>query len=447
MPVRSTLLRGGLLVPVDPAQPNEFVGDLLIEGDVIAAIGARLDVDTRDVEVVDVSGSIVTPGLVDTHRHTWQSLLRYAGADWTIPDYGGQVFGRFGPQFTADDMHLALRIGLAEALDAGITQLLDWNHGLLSPEHVEAAVRAHRESGMRVVFGVGETAGAWLRTYEPGSEDDAGYLDRVAVVRDAVEGDPLISAAMAVRGPEKSSLDVVRGQWELADRLGLLISVHVGNGPHGSRRSIAQLADADLLRPNVTYIHGNTVGDDEIRMIAESGASASVAPLVEQNMGHGPLAIARFLAAGVTPGLSVDTCVNASGDLFGPMRAALTGSRGQRHADYLKRGEWAPDVGLTVAEVLALGTRHGAAANGLGQSTGSLTVGKQADIVVFGTDRPNMFPVTSGTAAVVAGAHAGNVDSVYVAGACVKRNGVLLGLDLAELRVRAQRRSRELLEH
>lgn len=438
MDAPAILLKGGTLVTMDRARPDEFVGDLLIRDDLIAEIGTSIE-PPPGANVIDVTGSIVIPGLVDTHRHSWQALLRFAGVDWTIPQYGPAMFGNYGPRFTANDMYLSLRVALAEAVDSGITQLLDWNHNLTNPAHVEATVRAHLDSGMRVVFGYGESPTAWLGTYSAahhGEPDD--YLQRVRAFREHGFPDAggRLTLAMAVRGPEKSPLEVVEAQWRTARDLGIRLSVHVGNGPNGRQRAVAGLSDAGLLGDDTTYIHCSTIADDEIAMIADSGGTASVAPVVEANMGHGPLALGRLIAAGVPASLSVDTCANAGGDLFGAMRAAVMITRSQDHQEHLERGEWAAGVSLPVKDALALATIGGARANGLTESTGSLTVGKQADVVVLSTRQPNMFPTNSAIGAVVAGAHPGNVDSVFVGGRALKRNGRLLD-DPEQLRVQA----------
>ncbi|HUD39823.1 MAG TPA: amidohydrolase family protein [Streptosporangiaceae bacterium] len=449
----STLLRGGTLITVDPLYPLEFTADLLIKDTKIAQIGADLADADPATEVIDARGKILTPGLTDTHRHVWQSLIRFVGADWALPQYGQAVFGRYGPRYTPADMHLAVSIGLAEALDAGVTQVFDWNHNLNSPAHAEESVRAHAESGMRTVFGYGESAADWLATYGQDSRPAGSYLADVrAAHRDLADGtDRLTTLAMAVRGPEKSPMEIVAGQWALARELGLRISVHVGNGERGKQRAVAKLGASGLLGPDITYVHCCTLADDEIAMIADTGGSASVAPFVEASMGHGPLAIGRLGQAGCEPSLSVDTCTNTGGDMFGVLRAALAAGRADGYAARPDR----PEVALTCAQVLAMATINGARANGLDQVSGSLTVGKQADIVMFDTAAPNMFPCASSpgasdqagsaTAAVVLAAHAGNVDTVFVAGRKLKARGELLGIDLPSLRKQGESRRTALL--
>jgi 5-methylthioadenosine/S-adenosylhomocysteine deaminase len=436
------LLRGGTVVPVDPALPTEFVADILIEGSRIAAVAPNIGPSSFDGEIIDVAGMIVTPGLIDTHRHTWQSLLKYIGADWTIADYAEAAFRVFGPRYAPDDMYIALRLGLAEALDAGVTQVLDWNHNLLTPEHADETVRAHRDSLARVVFAYGQSSREWQQTYPPDSLSAAPPSKDIVRIRDRYypSSDQLLTLALAARGPEKAPPDIVAAEWSQARALGIRITVHVGNGIRASARPVQRLRDSDLLRDDTTYVHCSSLSDEEIALIASSGGKASCAPEIEANMGHGNPAVLRLVEAGVRPSLSVDTCTNSSGDLFGAMRATLATARLAGHARYLAQGKMAPEVALSARQVFEFATIEGARANGLADRTGSLSPGKEADIVIFSCAAPNMFPVNQATATVVKAAHAGNVDSVFVAGVAVKRNGVFLAADLKRLRADAEAR-------
>ena len=125
--------------------PFEFVGDILIEGGKIFEVLPSIEINVQSCEAIDVRGDIVIPGFVDTHRHTWQAPLRYVGTDWTISQYVEAMFRRFGLNYTPEDTYTALRLGIAETIEAGITQLFDWNHNPLSPAHADAVIQAHRD--------------------------------------------------------------------------------------------------------------------------------------------------------------------------------------------------------------------------------------------------------------------------------------------------------------
>jgi 5-methylthioadenosine/S-adenosylhomocysteine deaminase len=435
------LLRGSHLLPVSSELPGELVGDLLIADDKIVYVGPPLAAHEVDARIVDVTGKIVMPGMVDTHRHTWQAPLRFAGADWTIAQYGAAMWRNFGPHYTAADTEVALRLGLAEALDAGITQILDWNHGISSPDHADAAVQAHRSCPARTILAYGQSAQVWNEMSE--RPDHKSYSlpssDLVRLRKQYFEADDgLTMLAMAARGPEIGTREVVLAEWQQAHELDLPISVHVGNGTWSAVRPIEMLAELGLLHDRVTYIHCNSITDAELRLIADTGGKVSCSVEEELHMGHGLPAVGRALSTGLRPSLSVDTCSNVAGSLFPIMRAALASVRGVENQRLLDAGIDPLSVSVSALDAVEFATRAGAAANGLGDRTGCLEVGKQADIVIISTDNPGMFPVNYAAGAVVMNGHPLMVESVYVAGRLVKRDGKLLDYDMSKLRTESE---------
>jgi cytosine/adenosine deaminase-related metal-dependent hydrolase len=194
--------------------------------------------------------------------------------------------------------------------------------------------------------------------------------------------------------------------------------VHV-DGLSGAR-PIEELRQHGLLFDTTTFVHGNGLADDELRMIADAGASVSISPDVELKMGFGLPMTGRMLAAGLRPTLSIDDCPSAGGDMFSTMRTAFAAQRGL-------------DGGLNSRELLRFATVDGAEALGLGARTGSLSAGKDADIILLRADDPTVFPVTDAAGTIVSAGHPGLVDTVLVAGRVVKRDGALVGVDLPAL--------------
>src|SRR3954453_24208079 len=132
------LLRNAHIVSMDPTVGVLPRADVLVENDTIAAVGTDLDV--QDAEVVDLTGYVLAPGMVDTHRHTWQTQARAICADWSLADYYYGIRLAVSPAYTANDVYLGNKLGALEAVNAGVTTLLDFSHCNNTPEHSDAAV-------------------------------------------------------------------------------------------------------------------------------------------------------------------------------------------------------------------------------------------------------------------------------------------------------------------
>jgi 5-methylthioadenosine/S-adenosylhomocysteine deaminase len=255
--------------------------------------------------------------------------------------------------------------------------------------------------------------------------------------------------AMALRGPQFATQEVTRGDWALARELGTRITVHVGDGEWGKSRPVDWLRGEGLLGADVTYVHCNTLADDELQMIADSGGTASVSPDIELQMGHGWPATGRLLAHGIRPSLSIDVCTANSGHMFDTMKAALATQRGLGNAAVEAAGGSASEMdhlGVSVRDVLEFATIEGARACGLDSRIGTLTPGKDADVILVRTDSLGMTPLNHPAGAIVFNAHPGLVDTVLVRGRVVKRGGALVDVDVQRVRALAVATRDHLLE-
>ena len=429
-----TLLRGGTVITSRIAGEVLPSTDVLIEDGVIAAIGP--DLDATGAQVVDVTGRIVLPGFVDTHRHTWQSIVRNVASDWSLTEYLAGLHTGLSKYYRPEDTYIGNYLGVLEALDAGITTLVDWSHNLFTPEHADAAIQALTDSGIRAVFAHGGGAQQWggpLPSSVPHPEDARRVRNE-----HFSSNDGLVTMALAVRGPQFTTPEVNQHDFRLAKELDLDATVHVGDGYWGKSGPILALQRDGLLSDRTTYVHCCTLSDEELRIIADSGGKASVAPDVEMQMGHGFPATGRLLAAGVRPSFSIDVCSSNGGDMFGTMRSAIGVQRALDNAPAVETGEVIKRIGLTCADVLMFATADGAHAAGLADRTGSLEVGKAADVVALSGDSLAMMPMNNPLGAVVYNAHPGLVQDVWVAGRRVKENGRLVGVDVAAVKARAE---------
>ncbi|MEO3822496.1 amidohydrolase family protein [Actinomadura sp. B10D3] len=404
------LIANGLVIDTAPAPTVLGTADVLVEDGRIAAVGPGLAAPAG-AEVIDATGRIVMPGFVDTHRHTWQAALRAILPDSSLPAYLDRILGELAPRYRPDDVFAGTLAGALECLDSGITTLVDWSHIQLGPAHTDASIAALRASGIRAVFG-----------YCYGGDGDLDAETRR--VHQEYSGGP-ITMALAALGPEIAGEERALVEWRTARDLGLPITVHMGG--HSTRtaaRGLAFLEDNGLIDHPTTYVHANFYTDDDFKRIAGYNGTVSVSPAIEAalDIGHAPTGRAR--TAGVPTGLSADTVTSGPGDMFSLMRTAYVLERGR------------PDgagLGFTTADALRTATIEGADVAGLADVTGSLTPGKQADVLILRTDTPGMAAAHDPVAAVVLSADTRSVDTVLVGGRVVKRGGALVDQDVPSL--------------
>ncbi|MDP9145392.1 MAG: amidohydrolase family protein, partial [Actinomycetota bacterium] len=394
VPTGRMLIRGGIVLSLDPEVGDFADGDVLFDGDRIAAIGPGLAAD--DAMVIDASGMIVMPGFVDSHRHIWEGILRNIGTDVPLEgrvSYISFVLRTLAPAFRPEDAYAGNLVSAVGAIDAGITTLLDWSHIQASPAHTDAVVQALRDSGLRAVFAYGFP---WWGKWE---ERQPSWFVRAATEHFS-SPDGLLTLALAAPGPEFVDFEVARDHWKLARETGARITAHVGVGTYGQDKKVQEMGEAGLLGPDTTYIHCTTLNDTEIQMIVDTGGTVSLASPVEMMMGHGMPPIQKFLDRGLKPSLSIDVETNVPNDMFTQMRSVIA----LQHALADEAGK----PGITMRDVLLYATMEGARAHGLEDKVGSLTVGKAADLIMLRTDMINVIPINDPVTAVVAGMDTSN---------------------------------------
>jgi 5-methylthioadenosine/S-adenosylhomocysteine deaminase len=416
---------------MDPEVGDLPSGDVLIDGDTIATVAPHVD---ADAEVLDVSGQIVIPGFIDSHRHTWEAAIRGSAPNATLDDYFVEILDTFAPLYRPEDVYASNLAGALECVNAGITTLVDWSHINNTPEHPDAAIRGLQEAGIRAQYAYG-SANTSLNDYWNGSTI-AIPGDDVRRVRDTYfsSDDGLLTMALATRGTGFCVDDVVKSEWALARELGIPITIHVAMGRLAGRFGmIDALNKLNLLGPDTTYIHCCYFSEDEWRLVADSGGTISIAPQIEAQMGHGWPPIMKALEYGLRPSLSIDVVTTAPGDMFTQMRAAFGCERARVNEVAWKANTEVPDTMLTARQMLEMATVNGAHVAGLEDRTGSLTPGKKADVVVIDAGALNVAPVIDPVAAVTLSADVSNVDTVIIDGKLRKRDGKLLA-DVAAAR-------------
>lgn len=416
----SILIRRGHVLTMDEQLGDLPVGDVLVRGSTIAKVGAELD-DPAD-EVIDADGMFVLPGLVDTHIHLWQTVLRGLAADLWKGEYFTHVLP-YRERFRPEDMYAGGYVGGLELLSHGTTTALDFCHAISSPSHVDSALTGLRDSGLRGVFAysVKETPpGVWR-------SQDERFRD-VERIQETI-GDRL-SLMVALSDLETVDIDTCVREVEFARSRGLRMTIH-----SNFEQQVTAMHGAGLLGPDLLPVHGNLMNDHELDLIAEYGTPISFTPSVEV-YGAPCTVLGRALRRGIpiTWGCDIPSLVN--GDLFAQLRLVVH-VQGYLDAQWERlngrSGGRVPGIPtLSPRAALRSATIGGATALGLGDRIGSLTPGKEADIVLLDSG-PFGTSLCDPAAHIVFQAGAQDVDTVLVAGEVRKRSGRLLDLDVGRV--------------
>lgn len=431
--VRKILIKAGTVLSLDPTVGTVSRADILVDGAKIAAVGPDLKVG--DCERIDASNCIVSPGFVDTHRHVWQANMRGICADWSLIEYLRGIRLHLATFYRPEDVYSGIMLGAVEALRAGVTTLYDFCHIINSPEHADAALAALRDAKSRAIFAYGFND---VPLQAPAFKDHISRLQDATRVRRELcpSNDALVRMGVSLSEPDFAPFAQVKAELDTARDLGIPVTMHLGfDRQMRGRGALESLNAAALLGPDIVYVHCNWLSDRELQIIKDTGGAVSVTPETEMQMGMGFPATNQALKNGLKPSLGIDIVTEMSGDMFAQMRLALQTARALENEQMLVQTETMPTrITLTCRDALGFATTNGAVAMGLDRKIGSISPGKEADLVLTRTDTLNMTPVTDPVAALVLQAHPGNVDCVFVAGRPVVRGGKFVDIDVDTVR-------------
>ena len=443
-PSRATLIRNAGILTMD-MKLGEMTGmDVLIKDGKIAAIAKGMKVD--DAEIIDATGKILMPGMIDGHRHVWQImnagiLVKTHAAKY---DHYQTWKERTVVCMTPEDFHLAGYVGGLLAIDSGVTSVVDYAHGQHNREKAFAGARGLIESGVGGVFcyqiahsttyGPGDTislAEASAQRLAPPTEE---HYETARMLRDELfsSSDSLIRFGIASsNGLGRHTMRQTKVEFDRARALEpFLIALHIHKQnpvpPEGIYRNISDLYKAGLLGPEIHVSHGVQMTDEEIIMLRDTGGMLCATvmgefPYVEPAI-HG-----KARKMGLPSGIGIDVNLALTQDYFEHVRAALWNM--QRSEEYARIArEYEP------TDLLDFATNSGAKAIRMGDTTGTISVGKQADLVLLSTSRYGF--ALAGTLAdrVFSFANLSDVDSVWVRGTLRKQNGKMLNVDWGKLK-------------
>jgi cytosine/adenosine deaminase-related metal-dependent hydrolase len=419
LPARSEIvLRNAYVMTMDSALGDIPGGDVHIKNGEIVAVGKA--VKAPGATVIDGRGTIVLPGLVETHWHMWNTLLRSFAGEKTDQGYFPTA-ATLGAVMTPEDMYHGARLAAAEALYSGMTTVHSYCHNARSREHAEADIRAVREAGLRA---------RWSYGWPQGLPDTqvCNLADLEALHRDwpSLSNEGLISLGFAWRGMFRNSPlppQVYRPEFEAARRLGIPISTHIGSSEN-AKGQIEAHAKENLLGKDVQLLHALSASPAEIEMVAKADSPVSLSPGTELRIGYGFTKISEFLDAGVRVGVSVDsTALAGDANLFESLKMIRNIENAKSHDEFK----------MSARRALELGTIEGARSLGIDDRVGSLKPGKRADVIMISTEQLNMGVFTDPAHMVVESTQPGNVDTVIVDGRILKRGGKLTALAVDQI--------------
>ena len=423
-----TLFKGGAIVPMDQEVSNLPSGDVLIDGGRIAAVGTNLSADGADV--IDAADCIVMPGLIDAHHHMWLGVMRRLMPD--VEDlfaYIDVVAETLGAHYRPRDMYLSTKLTAVASLDAGITTIVDACHSSRSPEHTDAALEALEDSGIRGLHMVGAAMDKRASaTHLPGD------LKRLAAKWSQSEG--LVRVGLF----GMFNID----WWRVARELDMrILTEFIGDlaklGP--------EFGEPGLLGSHNIFNHCTRLPEETWKRLAKAGVNVTVNPRSDALFGFDDESFAyqQAIDHGLTPAIGIDLDTAFGSDLFGEMHALFGQQRSaMRYRRF--RCEAGVPAPISVGAVLKAATVNGARAAGLESEIGTLTPGKQADIIMVRSDNIAIFPVTNAIGTIVQAVERSDVDTVMVAGEIRKRAGKLVGVDVAKLHAEVNASRDHLLE-
>ena len=421
---RPVLFRNGTVLTMDDAHTVLTGGDVLVVDDRIAEVGTGLSAPDGALEV-DATGGIVMPGMVDTHRHMWQTAMRAYGADWTLTQYFVWYYLEHGRLFRPEDINAGNLLSAWDALEAGVTTTVDWSHGLQTVDHADAAVDALQSVPGRFVLAYGNIQAApWEWTADPAVK---AFFDRRRSDDDMLG----FQIAFDVLGEESFPEGPA---FAFARELGLPVTTHAGVWGATNDNGIRLMHENGFMGEDNIYVHAATLTEDSYQRIA---APRRLRLRVDRVRAERRPGLPAHLAGTPPrhPRLAVhDTSVWWSSDLFTAMRTTLGADRSREHLEAHADGDTVTHSSLRAEQVVDWATRGGARALGR-DDLGELSPGKKADVVLIKNDDSAFsFPLLNPYGHVAFQAQRGDVHTVVVDGHVVKSAGKLVGADLASVR-------------
>ena len=442
---KGIVLKGGVVLTMDPAGGDYAKADVRIEGSKIVAIGPNLG---GDGATIDCTGMIVMPGFINTHHHQYYAIQRAVIADgllngnWPQETYnsvpsaiwttgrlavGGQTIWDLGRSpYDPEDCYISELVASWGGINAGVTTGIDTSQSSHTPEHTDAMIQGLMDSGRRTLY-----------DYSAGRSDQPGY-EYPGAIGNETSGIGRLRKQWFSSNDQLVTLGAQFAQaalWPLARHYGAPMVFHGGTAD--------LVANPNLAGPDQCIIHGTGNTDAVWQVLADKGVHISIAPAIEMQMGHGTPPFQPALDRDILPSLSSDVDTNMTPDMFTLMRTAFCLQRllVNPSQPYAHAGK--PHVNCRT--VLKMATVAGAAAAGLSSKVGMLKVGMEADVILLSARNIDTHPMMNAPGTVVTMMDRSHVDTVIIGGTIKKQAGKLVGVDVEKLLTDVERAQERVL--
>ncbi|MGA7324485.1 MAG: amidohydrolase, partial [Rhodomicrobium sp.] len=437
----SFILSNGCVVTMNGLRDILDRGSILIEGDRIAGIGtaAQLSAKAPNAEVIDCSGTIIMPGMVNTHTHLFQTLLKGPGDDMVLKKWFTCMTGPAATELTVEDANIAAMHGCIESIRSGVTTLVDFMYVHPRPGLTRAVISAFEQTGMRGFVCRGFlSGGAQYGVPEPLIETvEQALNDARALILEQNKPGGRVQVGLAPCMIWALDEEGLRETRRAADELGVLVTIHVSETPFEIEHSLkcynltdtAFLSRIGFLKPDVLAVHCVKCGIADIELLRQHDVKVSHNPCSNMYLASGLAPIPEMLKKGITVGLASDGPASSNNhSLFQAMKFAAL----------IQKGFHGDATIMTAGQVLEMATIGGARAVGLESEIGSIEVGKKADIAVVDLKDAFVSPVHDPVSALVYSALGHETRDVFIDGAIVMRDRTIVTADEHDVRKRAQ---------
>jgi 5-methylthioadenosine/S-adenosylhomocysteine deaminase len=427
------IIKNGIVLTMD--SKNSVLEKVLvcIEGDTISHICSDEGNTFKADKIIDAKGGLILPGLINSHTHAAMSLFRGLADDLPLMEWLNNYIFPAESRMDADFVFSGTLLACAEMIMSGTTTFCDMY--LFEDEVAKAA----QLTGMRCL--VGEVLYDFPSPNYGPVEKGLAYTEKLI---QKWQDDPLVSIAVEPHSTYTCSPELLRAANKMALEYDVPLIVHVAETKgevseireRYGKSPFEHLEALDVLGPHFIADHCVHIDESEINRIVEHGVRAVDNPESNMKLASGISPVSQLIASGVTVGLGTDGCAsNNNLDLFTEMDTAAK----------LHKIETMDPTVLDAVTVLKMATIEGAKTLGLEDITGSIEVGKKADVIIVDTNKPHLTPMYNPYSHVVYSARGNDVSHSIINGQLVMEDRKLLIVDLGEIMSRAKNKSKQVL--